>query len=345
MKRKNHILKKMIIGCLAAVMIMSGMNVYAAVEVQNTVSYEAYKAEVFAEAFTTKVAPVKDGYFFGGWYKDADGTEAIYATDNIENISGTVYAKFVPAYVLSVKAQNYYGTAYTDGQDSTSTRLCSSVDNARYSEIGFKFSVAGGAEYTYPIENNMVYNKLSVKAKNNEVTKYEANKIFGESAKHFSVLTIEDIPESYWCKEMYVRPYWVTPDGTTVEGIGKYVFVDDGINNYISVPINLNSVEAVAAGLMTIDYDETKLTYIGYNTGIVFEDMKAHNTGSTVQCVGNVNELANVAADDLYISLRFEMKNPNLIGSGEFLTFEVSDENFCNVNEDLIKMNVWNVQY
>ena len=90
-----------------------------------------------------KTAPVKAGYVFGGWFKtstaNAVGAEAYvnggatsyYAplkstelnTDEDADCdyTGTAYAKFVPAQVLSVKAQNSAATV------TNSTELRSNI--------------------------------------------------------------------------------------------------------------------------------------------------------------------------------------------------------------------------
>ena len=101
--------------------------------------------------------PVKAGYVFGGWFKSvnegAEGAEVYvegdsttyYAplevaelntdSDNDCDYTGTAYAKFVPAQVLSVKAQNQADTVATT--PSTNVRILSSTDSDNYAKVGF----------------------------------------------------------------------------------------------------------------------------------------------------------------------------------------------------------------
>ena len=72
--------------------------------------------------------PTKEGYLFGGWYKDQEGTTVIKEASQVSE-GETVYAKFVPAYVLSVKAQIFSTTERTtEGTGKTNVRLVSSLD-------------------------------------------------------------------------------------------------------------------------------------------------------------------------------------------------------------------------
>ena len=62
-----------------------------------------------------KSSPTMDGYLFGGWYQDKNGEKPI-KTEGQKNAAETIYAKFVPAHVMSIKVQNYYGTENTKNQ-------------------------------------------------------------------------------------------------------------------------------------------------------------------------------------------------------------------------------------
>ena len=86
--------------------------------IPDKVIYESYQdAKTYWEA-EPKKAPMKDGYVFGGWFKEVQESEKTENTETSVENSGTVYyepltevtgeafAKFVPAQVLSIKAQN-----------------------------------------------------------------------------------------------------------------------------------------------------------------------------------------------------------------------------------------------
>ena len=95
---------------MAAVMVLLGVSV-TPVEADAAAPKEVYYATAaefaIAEYWDAEnpVAPVKDGYVFGGWYKDgAPIKQADISANGVEAYS-TAVAKFVPSYVLSVKMQ------------------------------------------------------------------------------------------------------------------------------------------------------------------------------------------------------------------------------------------------
>ena len=158
------------------------------------------------------------------------------------------------------------------------------------------------------------------------------------------------IPEDAWSDDFYIRPYWVTMDGTKVYGLGKYVRVKDavGTEQYISVPVSLTTAEEIAAGYISVTYDTTKLDYAGFVTGRVFEEVAVDGSvNGTVKCIANVSDItANKVADDMYIGLRFKITDTSYkIGNNEFLEFIISDRDFCNKKENPVALNVWNFQY
>ena len=72
---------------------------------KHTVTFSAGETEPFAKAVVvggdTKItppekAPTKEGYIFGGWYKDEEGTEAWDFDENIVADDITLYAKWMP---------------------------------------------------------------------------------------------------------------------------------------------------------------------------------------------------------------------------------------------------------
>lgn len=337
-------MKKMMAGLLIAMITLTGVGispasaneVQAAVDVPTSIKYEPMSV--------TDTAPVKDGYLFGGWYSDENGENVIADKTTGEK----AYAKFVPAYVLGIKAQNYASTARETDEtkiavNKTTTRLITAIDCVNYKEVGFEIIKEDGTEKAKAVTK--VYNFLKV----GEKSDYTAANVFGTGATFFAVLELKNIPQSAWGANTYVRPYWITMDDTKVTGLGKYVCVDDGIDGYLNVPINLKTAEAIAAGLLTVSYDKEKLTYDGFVAGKVFEEMAAAGADGTVKCVGNVDAaedgtLSNTAADDMYISLRFK-NNGHTFGIGDFLTFTITGADFCDVDEKTVSVNVWNVQY
>lgn len=362
MKMKK-IVKSVMVGILTVAITMTGFVVSpteadeaeAVALAEDKVCYDETTVEDFTKLYVTqgKKAPTKEGYLFGGWYKDKGTTPITAASDVTDN--DTVYAKFVPAYVLSVKSQNYANTKASESgnpsaSNTTTTRVVSTVDESLlYREVGFKVVIN---EQEFESKSNKVWRKLAVGTGTNR-TEHEATNLFGEVSKYFFVLNINDIPETKWGDQIYVRPYWITEDGTEVEGLGKYVYIEDGLKKYISVPINLNNVtEGVAAGVLEVDYDETKLKYVECLTGRVFGEMAAADKETDgnkyVRCVGNVEKVTDgdVTEDDMFITLRFEVIADETLTSREApYEFSISDEGFVNVKEETVNLNVWDVQY
>lgn len=352
MKTMN-LIKKTVAGVAAVAVIMAGVIVVPAEDV-NAATEGAAVPKTGVVYSDTKVSianvPEKDGYLFGGWYEDAAGKNPV----TVEEKSGIseAYAKFVPAYILSVKAQNYAGADWTtNGDATTTTRLVTSVDCADYSEVGFELIRSDGATKTVYVKK--VYNYLAVKdsADDTEPTNYSPDLVFGDGAEHFAVLEYTDIPESAWSDNTYVRPFWVTTDGTTVTGLPKYVRVDDGIKDsegykHISVAVNLKTAEPIAAGVVNVSYDDDQLEFDSYSVGKVFEEMEVADKGSSIKCVGNLETITDIQyADDMYISLRFKVIGNYSVMDEGGLTFNMDQIDFAANDETLTDTNVWDVLY
>ena len=119
--------KKLTSGVLAIGMIVTGITMYpnqaVAAVVEDKVIYQEYQANEIQEKYwnaNKKIAPIKEGYVFGGWFEEVDEPTSkteTYVGDNqhdiyynpLTEVTGNAYAKFVPAQVLSVKAQNQKG--------------------------------------------------------------------------------------------------------------------------------------------------------------------------------------------------------------------------------------------
>lgn len=336
-------MKNILAGITAAVLVVTGVFVTPAGEAK-AAEVTVKDSIVYEQRTVSSTAPTKDGYFFGGWFtKDlnADKTGTV-----ITDKSGytTAYAKFVPAHVLSVKSQNLATTAV--GKGTTNTRFLSAVDSADYQRVGFVINTGSSEK---EVDAKKVYRKVYVT--DNDTTNYfTASSLFGAGATYVSVVEMGSIPESVWSNDFYIRPYWVTKDGTTVYGLGKYVRVADavGTDKYISVPVSLTTAQAIAAGMVTVSYNTAKLDYAGYVQGRVFDETAVNGAvDGKVTCVANVSDIAaNKTADDMYIGLRFKITDTSYkVGNNEFLKFTISGTDFCDNEENPVALNVWNFQY
>lgn len=194
-------------------------------------------------------------------------------------------------------------------------------------------------------ETKDVYSGLIVKNADGTTDPYLASQIFGEAAHKFMVLTLNNNSEKLWSQDIYVRPYWKTFAGVTVTGLAKYVYVQDGIDGWVSVPINLHTGDDVAAGMVSVTIPDG-LEFKECRAGVLFEEMNAVADGNVINCVGNVKELTDVSADDMYITLRFKVTdNTYKVGNGKILDFTMKQMEFCNVAEEDVPMKILDVRY
>ena len=322
-KRRN-----LIIGVAATVAIMAGI-----ILIPRTASAEIIEGDngiIYVKDSTNydfatywkdnKKAPVKEGYVFAGWYSAANEEGAL--TEETAANATEAYAKFVPDYVLSVRAQNEDGTDKNDG-DETSTRVLSSVDSFKYQNVGFDIYLANKKQLTMsdgsaPLKTDKVF--ANVKKGNGTIS---ATETFGAASKYFVVWRLDEIGDVNDSKIIYVRPYWVTPDGTTVYGLAKYVHVEDGYMNYINVPINLMTGEDIAAGIVKMTYKG--LEYVGFEEGRLLTEMAVNaGTAGEINMAGNAENVDDkVSADGIYANLRF--RKPATLPTEEDFTTTTSD--------------------
>ena len=144
-------------GSLISPMTTSAAQTQGATQlVEAKVIYKEYNGAEMKTKYWGKEAPKLDGYYFGGWYATSSDSAAIKYTSHMEAIgdNDTVYAKFVPSYMLNVKVQNNKnlcdtsivkpGTwATAEGvPDRGNIRMISAVDSIRYKEVGLPVYVA-----------------------------------------------------------------------------------------------------------------------------------------------------------------------------------------------------------
>ena len=323
------------------------------------------------EENTAPVCP-QSGYVFGGWYQDAQLTQPL------EQATTTAYAKWVPDYVLSVKAQIEVNAEDGDMTDCNKAgysyiRFISSVDDNTYQDYGFhviinkkndvsvfdtKYYLKGnkaisqGEELDGFDSSNFKLYKTLKKAKGDIVSYTPAN-VFGSASDYFFVAQQPSIKLDNADKTLYVRPFWVTPDGTEVEGLAKYVRVMDGYtaNQYISVPVNIATAEKdIAAGVVTMTYPEG-LTYAGVESGINLPGINVYNDAtnrkltfvaenSPISSDGSVSYVGNTFTDIdpteyIYVNVWFTGSSDVNNDSAQ-LTFPITIEegNFCNWHEE-----------
>lgn len=312
------------------------------------------------------------GYVFGGWFKSTDGNTYIPIATAEEGNGSTVYAKFVPAYVLSVKCQNKAGT--TQETESTNLKVISSVDSVNYEKYGFELSIitldengnlSNKSVFSSDEDvSDMVYEKFKVYDTEADGTlKLQATKVpsevFGDASAYFTTWQVTSIPKSAYGTIICVKPYWVTKDSMKVYGLTKYAHVEDGLLHtdsdgttyrYVNVPVNIRDTKAVAAGMLSVDYsDGAGFELYEVEGGVVFEEMAWADKGTSVKLVGNVKNIENnKQLNDIYANLRFKVQSISASDFSNGYSFAVTGEEFSDNAETQYTStayDVWNVKY
>lgn len=191
----------------------------------------SYTAEEFAtyRAEGEYSAPVYNNYLFAGWYTDAACTlETAVETTTTEIESEVVYAKFVPRYILTVKAQVSAEVLDNDLANDTkgNIRFATTVDSSNYSQVGFDISyVKNGEVKEQQKASNIVYETLNAI---NGVT-YTPDE-FCRASIYFKACTVKNVGADYFDVEFNVTPFWKTLDGTRVEGDTVVKTINQGRN-------------------------------------------------------------------------------------------------------------------
>ena len=304
---------------------------------------------------TKRIAPVKEGYVFGGWFKTPDETSPWTEAELIKSVPEKAYAKFVPAQVLSVKAQNQKGVteqsiaAMREKNRNNETlsddekfyvRVMSSLDSANYTKVGFDIYL-NNKKKLEGTETTKIYKGLLVEGK-----AQSAEEIYGGASKYLMTWRLTQIDWADNAKLIiYVRPYWVTTDGTKVYGLAKYVHIEDEYLNYINVPVNLLGGEKVIAGAVDVTSNtDEQLELVAFENGRIFKYMNYTQTGNTFKMVGNTDldvGKYNENGETIYANLR--LKKP--ANNTEFNIVD-NDNTFCNWDEKFVDVKkVWNTKY
>lgn len=269
-------------------------------------------------------------WLFAGWYEDAA------CTVPSRTVSGSAYAKYVPAELLSVRCQILAGTSKEKPSDRI--RFISTVDSLNYNQVGFDITING---ITKSYSSTRVYERI-VARDGGVACGYQPWDLH-KNAKYFITGTLINIPAAASTTGIRITPWWVTRDGTRVCGVSRYTRVADSYDGIINVPVRLYSDKKAAAGYLETAYNIKDYEFVGYDAGDVFDEVQAIRVGDAIRCIGNVKEMAkDVAMEGMYVNLRFRW-----IGSGRpqgESVFSIAGEDFCNrMEEDIPNLDVSDV--
>lgn len=202
-----------------------------------------YTAEDFAKcredknddgAYTNM--PKYKNYLFAGWFTDAACTKETAVSASTEAVENEVYAKFIPQYVLGVKAQvsaHLTDGKLTEADEKGAVRFLTSIDSVNYKQVGIKATYnKGDGEVTKKTTTRTVYSKLFQTIGDSSAYEEQAfdATVFCGSSKLIKALTLKGIGENLYDMEFKVTPFYKTLDGTIVEGETVVKTVNSGIN-------------------------------------------------------------------------------------------------------------------
>lgn len=190
-----------------------------------------YYEDISAYRGDTYNYPQKEGYVFGGWWLNVTEASDKSATAvSSGSKTGAAWAKFVPEDVLSVKAQVSKAVSEVAENGTVTLRLVTTVDSLRYSKVGFSVSVGTGAEKI--LSTTDVYSEITASGDGRSWTETPQG-AFSKASVYFATKKITNIPKNvFTTSEFHVTPYWVTLDGTEVNGISRNrLLVSDDLAN------------------------------------------------------------------------------------------------------------------
>ncbi len=376
---KNKVTKRILAGILMLTVVVVGFIIPDSVQAEGTfpVRYQEVKYSVMKDCIG-KTAPectleketsTNVGYLFAGWYKIADNSSPIEVVDDVEGATDdtVVYAKFIPSYLAGIACQ----VDTNENANTRNLRVVSLVDSKNYKAVGFniygRYNTNPSEDdsnetewlmYTYSsesqnkAESTKVYTGLNDYSKGDTPEVKTPVSVFGEEAKGFYFTTVSitgiGVKGAYDFRDatMAVKPYWITLDGTYVEGMGEFNRVNDA-GTVVNVSVNLKNATAIAAGMLDITVpDGFTYTDMQVESGRVFEEMTPLVNDSVIKCVGNVSGMTDsTKANEVYINLRFTVEDTDAITKGDN-KFTVTTKGFCDMEENFDKtVKAWDVKY
>jgi len=160
--------------------------------------------------------PEKEDHIFAGWYEDHDHKNPH------KNHGGNAHAKFVHKDVFRVKGQVSAGT--TAQSKSADIRFVTTVDCLNYKKVGFKITFGGKTvtQETSTVYSSIVSNTAGV------AVDYTPSGAFHKDSKYFVTMVLKDVPNKHFNDTFTVTPYWITQDGSVVEGVTNELRISMG---------------------------------------------------------------------------------------------------------------------
>ena len=217
-------MKKLLIGLLSFTFMIAGVFWVNTTSKAEDIQCKHYD-DISQFRGENPIAPPADtGYIFAGWYREYNETTKKFSNPLSKSDTAPengAYAKFVPDYILSTKAQVSVNVINDDitGDTPAAIRLVTSIDSLDYDSVGFVITRADKPEYKHDKSANTVSKTMYYvgKADGDKMSVTPAS-VFGPSAEYFRAFTFTNMPESAVDTEITAMPYYITLDGTRVEG-------------------------------------------------------------------------------------------------------------------------------
>ena len=90
-----------------------------------------------------------------------------------------------------------------------------------------------------------------------------------EADNYYISATIKNVSNNLFSTGILVTPYVDTPDGSRVEGKGRYIRVEDTYLDVVNVPVQFCSDAEMQSETVTVNYDADNFDYLGIDKGNV----------------------------------------------------------------------------
>ena len=268
------------------------------------------------------------GYLFAGWFQDQACTNALDSTTASEG----AYAKFVPEEILDVKAQISSGLIDKDATNDSegAIRFVTTVDSLRYSEVGFKIAIDGQDQGKK--SSAKVYTTLyTVGAIDKKVCEVKPTDIC-ELSRYFKTWTYTNVPASYYDSVFTITPFWITLDGTVVEGKAVEKTVENGIDANWIWEAELSGVyyQTLQEALTTAGDGDTiaLVNDVTIQQQMVIDKSITITTDTksrTIRCANataNAHVIKIAAGSEAVVTLQGSSESAQLVFDGDGTTFE-----------------------
>lgn len=217
MKERSKVKKAMSAGMVVLCMVFAILLITFCADASEETNSVLYASRTYEKEDTTPT-DIPAGYIFGGWYTAENDEDAVVANPEIGK---TYFAKFVPEEVLGIKAQISDSLLKGDTVDKAAIRFVTTVDSTKYKKVGFLIDKGTGNVKEANV-TNVVYESLYTVTNENGTVGEKITTVFPTTfhaaSKYFKTYTIKNVPDSAYNTDITVTPYWITLDGTRVEG-------------------------------------------------------------------------------------------------------------------------------